>query len=96
MSQKKKTESIVREIRRKTRKKYSSEEKIRIVLEGLRGKETKPTLFMYRKIEKPYHIDYAFASRNMFKNDKNFVDIGKPEVWLKHSDHMPVIFTVTS
>ena len=30
-------ESIVREIKRKTRKRYSSEEKIRIVLEGLRG-----------------------------------------------------------
>ena len=30
-------ESTVRQIRRKTRKKYSAEEKIRIVLEGLRG-----------------------------------------------------------
>ena len=30
-------ESTVREIRRKTRKKYSAEEKLRIVLEGLRG-----------------------------------------------------------
>jgi len=33
-------ESVVREIRRKTRKKYSSEEKIRIVLEGLKGEES--------------------------------------------------------
>jgi len=33
-------ESIVREIRRKSRKKYSAEEKIRIVLEGLRGEES--------------------------------------------------------
>jgi transposase len=31
------TEEIVRDIRRQTRKKYSAEEKIRIVLEGLRG-----------------------------------------------------------
>ena len=30
-------ESVVREIRRNTRRKYSSEEKIRIVLEGLKG-----------------------------------------------------------
>ncbi len=30
-------ESIVREIRRNTRRKYSTEEKIRIVLEGLKG-----------------------------------------------------------
>ena len=37
MNEKPTTESIVREISRRTRKKYSSEEKIRIVLEGLRG-----------------------------------------------------------
>ena len=39
MTEKKRPESIVREIRRKTRKKYTAEEKIRIVLEGLRGEE---------------------------------------------------------
>jgi transposase len=33
-------ESVVREIKRKTRRKFSSEEKIRIVLEGLRGEES--------------------------------------------------------
>lgn len=30
-------QSVVREIRRKTRRKFSSEEKIRVVLEGLKG-----------------------------------------------------------
>ena len=42
MSTKKKPspESIVREIKRKTRRKYSAEEKIRIVLEGLRGEQS--------------------------------------------------------
>ena len=30
-------ESVVREIKRRTRKRYSAEEKIRIVLEGLKG-----------------------------------------------------------
>jgi transposase len=34
------SESVVREIRRKTRKQYSTEEKIRIVLEGLRGEDS--------------------------------------------------------
>ena len=34
----------VKDIRRKTRKRYSSEEKIRIVLEGLRGEESIATL----------------------------------------------------
>jgi transposase len=33
-------EQHVREIRRQTRKKYSSEEKIRIVLSGLRGEHS--------------------------------------------------------
>ena len=32
-------ESAVREIRRRTRRKFSREEKIRIVLEGLRGEQ---------------------------------------------------------
>ena len=41
MSTKKKPspESIVREIKRRTRRKYSDEEKIQIVLEGLRGEQ---------------------------------------------------------
>jgi transposase len=33
-------EQVVRDIRRQTRRKYSAEEKIRIVLEGLRGEES--------------------------------------------------------
>ena len=33
------TEKVVREIRRHTRRRFSAEEKIRIVLEGLRGEE---------------------------------------------------------
>jgi len=40
MAKKKSSESIVRQIRGKTRRRYSSEEKIRIVLEGLRGEES--------------------------------------------------------
>ena len=42
MNTKKKSspESIVRQIKRKTRRKYSAEEKIRIVLEGLRGEQS--------------------------------------------------------
>jgi transposase len=37
MTEKESTEKKIRNIHRQTRKKYSAEEKIRIVLEGLRG-----------------------------------------------------------
>ena len=37
MSKKVSSESVIKDIRRKTRKKYSSEEKIRIVLEGFQS-----------------------------------------------------------
>ncbi len=40
MSGKNDPESKVREIRRQTRRKYSAEEKIRIVLDGLRGEDS--------------------------------------------------------
>ena len=39
-SQKTSAEKTVRDIRRATRKRYSAEEKIRIVLEGLRGEDS--------------------------------------------------------
>ena len=46
MTEKKKPgpEAIVREIKRNTRRKFSAEEKIRIVLEGLRGEESITTI----------------------------------------------------
>ena len=37
-------EKVVNEIRRRTRRRFSAEEKIRIVLEGLRGEESIATL----------------------------------------------------
>ena len=40
MMKKSNAEKTVRDIRRKTRKKYSAEDKIRIVLEGLRGEDS--------------------------------------------------------
>lgn len=40
MTSKEPAEKVVRDIRRRTRRRYSSEEKIPIVLEGLRGEES--------------------------------------------------------
>lgn len=39
MEKKESAEKAVRDIRRKTRRRFSAEEKIRIVIEGLRGDE---------------------------------------------------------
>ena len=67
MPKKDKAESIVREIRRKTRKKYSAEEKIRIVLEGLRGEESISSLCRREGI-----------SPNLYyKWSKEFLEAGK-------------------
>ena len=40
MAKKNKVKSIVKDIKRQTRRKFSAEEKIRIVLEGLKGEES--------------------------------------------------------
>ncbi|MFT6509656.1 MAG: exonuclease III [Parvibaculaceae bacterium] len=55
------------------------------------GEETEPTLFMHRKPERPYHIDYAFVSQALY-NGKTKLEVGNPDVWLEASDHMPIIF----
>jgi len=57
------------------------------------GKESTPTLFMHRKLEKPYHIDYAFISKNL--SGQSHIEIGTPDTWLEFSDHMPVIFKIS-
>lgn len=54
------------------------------------GKETIPTFYHQRKIEKPYHIDYFFASHEFTQGLKSF-EIGSQESWLNLSDHMPIL-----
>jgi transposase-like protein len=49
--QKDSAEKAIRDIRRKTRRKFSAEEKIRIVLEGLRGEESIASLCRREGIE---------------------------------------------
>ena len=54
------------------------------------GKETLPTLFMYRNESKSYHIDYCFASNDLLSKGYNF-SIGKYNDWIQFSDHVPII-----
>lgn len=45
---------------------------------------------MHRKIDKPYHIDFCFASLNLIKILES-VEVGTYEKWTKYSDHKPLI-----
>ncbi len=58
------------------------------------GKESRPTLFHQRKLEKPYHVDYAFSSNNLFRENENYLNVGDSNKWLEFSDHMPLILTI--
>lgn len=49
------------------------------------GQEKTPTFFMYRKQEKPYHIDYAFSDLSCR------LSIEQNSEWLNYSDHVPLI-----
>lgn len=54
------------------------------------GKEGHPTFYLQRKIDKPYHIDYCFASADLYNKVKN-MEIGSYENWIAHSDHSPLM-----
>jgi exodeoxyribonuclease III len=56
------------------------------------GSEKHPTLYLYRKKEKPYHLDYCFTSSDITEHLRS-VEIGDHETWCKYSDHVPVIVT---
>lgn len=67
MNRKSNPDSIIRDIKRKTRKKYSSEEKIRIVLEGLKGETTIAELCRQEGISPNVY----------YKWSKDFLEAGK-------------------
>ncbi len=67
MPQKDSAEKAVRDIRRKTRRKFSAEEKIRIVLEGLRGEESIASLCRRDGI----------AANLYYRWSKEFLEAGK-------------------
>ena len=60
-------EATIRNIRRKTRRKYSAEEKIRIVVEGLRGEETIAELCRREGIAESLYYSWS----------KEFMEAGK-------------------
>jgi exonuclease III len=56
------------------------------------GEEKHPTLFMYRHQNKPYHIDYCFASTDFIEKLRN-VEVGAYNDWTQYSDHKPLAVT---
>ena len=58
----------------------------------IQGKEEHPTFYLYKHKDKPYHIDYCFASAAMAENLKA-VKVGSHRFWCRYSDHVPVIVT---
>ena len=56
------------------------------------GKEEHPTLFMYRHYDKPYHIDYCFASVDFIERMVD-VEVGLYHDWTHCSDHKPLTVT---
>jgi transposase len=67
MGGKDEAEKAVRDIRRKTRRQYSAEEKIRIVLAGLRGEESIATLCRREGIVESLYYSWS----------KEFLEAGK-------------------
>jgi exonuclease III len=57
------------------------------------GKESNPTFFLQRNKNKPYHIDYCFASADIADRVTD-VHIGAYENWRELSDHSPLIITI--
>ena len=67
MEKKASAEKAIREIRRKTRRRFSAEEKIRIVIEGLRGEESIASLCRREGI----------AANLYYRWSKEFLEAGK-------------------
>lgn len=58
------------------------------------GAEEKPTFYMHKKRDRPYHIDYVFASNETVESATDF-RIGDYANWIEHSDHMPLVLDVS-
>jgi len=54
------------------------------------GLEAHPTFYLYRHQNKPYHIDYCFAS-NQLMNKISALEVGSYEKWRMYSDHSPLM-----
>ncbi|HEX8791138.1 MAG TPA: endonuclease/exonuclease/phosphatase family protein [Polyangiaceae bacterium] len=57
------------------------------------GAETRPTFFLYRHRDRPFHFDYVFLPTR-WRRAVRSVDLGSPDDWLVRSDHLPLTVTL--
>ena len=59
------------------------------IMKEEQGEETTPTFYLYKHIDKPYHLDYAFAAPSIIKSFR----VADTE-WLDKSDHLPIALEI--
>jgi exonuclease III len=57
------------------------------------GKEKTPTFFLYRNIEKGYHIDYFLIKSKWLQKIEKY-EVKERDYWLKYSDHLPQLLDI--
>ena len=50
------------------------------------GEEKQPTFYLYRHLDKGYHIDHCFIKKERIKN----YQVLHGQSWLNYSDHLPI------
>lgn len=53
------------------------------------GEETLPTYYFRKEKERPFHLDFIFASKPLLER-LNKVEVGTYDNWIRYSDHVPI------
>lgn len=53
------------------------------------GEQLHPTHYLYRHADRPYHLDYLYASADLLQSLIT-VEVGTRAEWGEYSDHMPL------
>lgn len=56
----------------------------------LQGEESNYTFYLYRHLDKGYHIDHCFCNKDIVRSYNVLFD----EKWLNYSDHIPIMLDI--